>query len=62
MPVDMGFIVYNEAAYPNLTALFEHFGVLTRETCMSLGISLDDGDLAFGRYVDQMIAAERRLT
>jgi predicted NAD/FAD-binding protein len=48
MPVDMGFIVYNEAAYPNLTALFDHFGVLTRETCMSLGISLDDGDLEYG--------------
>lgn len=48
LPVDMGFIVYNEAAYPNLTALFAHLGVQTRETCMSLGISLDDGDLEYG--------------
>lgn len=48
LPVDMGFIVYNEAAYPNLTALFRHFGVPTRETCMSLGVSLDDGDLEYG--------------
>jgi len=48
LPVDMGFIVYNEAAYPNLAALFRHLGVPTRETCMSLGISLDDGDLEYG--------------
>ncbi|HEY4031140.1 MAG TPA: FAD-dependent oxidoreductase [Caulobacteraceae bacterium] len=48
VPVDMGFIVYNEAAYPNLVALFRHLGVPTRETCMSLGISLDDGDLEYG--------------
>ncbi|HEY5412418.1 MAG TPA: FAD-dependent oxidoreductase, partial [Caulobacteraceae bacterium] len=47
-PVDMGFIVYNEAAYPNLSALFRHLGVATRETCMSLGVSLDDGDLEYG--------------
>ncbi|MGZ3273824.1 MAG: NAD(P)/FAD-dependent oxidoreductase [Caulobacteraceae bacterium] len=48
LPVDMGFIVYNEAAYPNLAALFRRLGVETRETCMSLGISLDDGDLEYG--------------
>jgi predicted NAD/FAD-binding protein len=48
MPVDMGFIVYNEASYPNLSALFEHLGVETRDTCMSLGVSLDDGDLEYG--------------
>jgi predicted NAD/FAD-binding protein len=48
LPVDMGFIVYNEAAYPNLTALFRHLSVPTRETCMSLGVSLDDGDLEYG--------------
>lgn len=48
MAVDMGFIVYNELAYPNLTALFRHFGVATEPTCMSLGISLDDGALEYG--------------
>lgn len=60
--VDMGFIVYNEAAYPNLTALFRHLGVATRETCMSLGVSLDDGELEYGsRGLAGFLAQPRNL-
>jgi uncharacterized protein len=47
VPVDMGFTVYNEANYPNLTALFRHFDVPTAFTDMSFGVSLDDGDLEY---------------
>ena len=47
-PVDMGFIVYNETNYPNLTALFRHLGVPTRSTEMSFSVSLDDGALEYG--------------
>ena len=46
-PVDMGFIVYNEANYPNLAALFDHVGVATAFTDMSFGVSLDDGRLEY---------------
>lgn len=47
-PVDTGFIVYNEANYPNLTALFQHLGTPTRTAEMSFGVSLDDGALEYG--------------
>ena len=43
IPVDTGFIVYNVRNYPNLTALFAHLGVATKDTEMSFGASLDHG-------------------
>ncbi|BCW87611.1 hypothetical protein sos41_07410 [Alphaproteobacteria bacterium SO-S41] len=43
VPVDAGFIVYNPPNYPNLTALFDHFGVATQPTRMSFAASLRGG-------------------
>ncbi len=42
-PVDTGFIVFNDATYPNLIALFEHLGVATEVSDMSFGVSLRGG-------------------
>ncbi len=40
--VDTGFIVYNEPAYPNLTALFDHLQVDTKPPEMTFAVSLDE--------------------
>lgn len=47
VPVDMGFIVYNPPAYPNLTALFEHLGVPSVGSDMSFAVSLGAGELEY---------------
>ncbi|MDX2222928.1 MAG: NAD(P)-binding protein, partial [Rhodospirillaceae bacterium] len=43
IPVDTGFIVYNERTYPNLTALFDHLGIITERSEMSFSASIDNG-------------------
>ena len=43
LAVDIGFIVYNELNYPDLTAMFAHLGVETIESCMSFAVTADAG-------------------
>lgn len=43
VPVDTGFIVYNERNYPNLTAMFGVLGVRTSASNMSFAASLETG-------------------
>jgi len=43
LAVDIGFIVYNELNYPDLTALYAHLGVETVASCMSFAVTADAG-------------------
>src|SRR5437016_12363296 len=43
--VDTGFIVYNERNYPALTRLLDFLDIPTIESCMSLAVSADSGNL-----------------
>jgi len=60
-PVDTGFIVYNEAAYPNLTALFAHLEVPTERSNMSFAVSLDGGRLEYSGNLAGLFAQKRNI-
>lgn len=47
VPVDTGFIIYNEATYPNLTALFDYLDVPTAPSRMTFSVSLEDGSYEY---------------
>ncbi len=59
VPVDTGFMVYNERTYPLLTQLFAHLGVPTTETNMSFSASIADGSLEYGGGSLKALLAQR---
>ncbi len=62
VPVDTGFIVFNEPNYPNLTRFFDALGVETERSNMSFAVSLADGALEWaGDNVLKLFAQKRNL-
>jgi predicted NAD/FAD-binding protein len=62
IPVDTGFIVYNETNYPLLTRLFSRLGIQTRDTEMSFAASVGPGDLEYaGSDLNGLFAQRRNL-
>ncbi len=59
-PVDTGFIVFNYANYPHLTALFAELDVPVVKSNMSFGASIDGGRLEYALHGLDAIFAQRR--
>jgi len=60
IPVDTGFIVFNERNYPNLTALFRHLGVAVKNIDMTFGLTVDGGRFEWGAKDLNAIFGQRR--
>lgn len=60
--IDTGFIVFNEATYPNFCAMLDHLGVASHATEMSFAVSLDGGRLEYsGTSLGGLFAQRRNL-
>jgi len=61
-PVDTGFIVFNHANYPNLTAMFQALDVPTAPASMGFGASFDNGACEYAlQSMDTVFASRRNL-
>ena len=48
IPVDLGFIVFNELTYPNLLNFFEELGVAYEKSDMSFAVSIQNTKIEYG--------------
>ncbi|GFE49093.1 cyclopropane-fatty-acyl-phospholipid synthase [Roseobacter cerasinus] len=59
-PVDTGFIVFNHANYPYMSALFQQLNVPITKSNMSFGASIDGGRLEYALTSLDALFAQRR--
>lgn len=60
IPVDTGFMVFNDRTYPNLIALFEALDIPSFRAPMSFAVSLDHGAFEYGMAAPSRILASKR--
>ena len=60
IPVDTGFIVFNQKNYPELSAMFRHLDVPVQKSDMTFAASIRDGWLEWGAKDANAVFAQRR--
>jgi predicted NAD/FAD-binding protein len=60
LPIDTGFMVFNETTYPNLTRLFNELNVTSHDTSMSFGVRNLDHKLEYACSGFSSFFAQRR--
>ena len=62
VPIDTGFMVFNQVTYPHLTRLFTHLAVPIKKTAMSFSVRHADSGLEFaGSSLNHLFAQRRNL-
>jgi predicted NAD/FAD-binding protein len=61
LPLDTGFIVFNESTYPNLTRVFAELEVATRASDMSFSVSCANPDIEFASHGLRGLFAQQSL-
>lgn len=62
VPIDTGFMVFNRANYPLLSALFDHLGISSYPTDMSFSVSFDEGRFEYaGTDLNTLFGQRRHL-
>lgn len=62
LPIDTGFIVFNDRTYPNLIRLFDNLGITSQATEMSFSVRCDQSGIEYsGSTLDSYFAQRRNI-